>query len=277
MLPIHDWIQSLGRPAPYQPGAELWNDPHISGEMLRAHLDTGTDAASYKPETIRAICRHIPQIMGLPSGAAIADLGCGPGLYARELAEQGFSVTGIDRSESSIRYAREHSAGLQTAFVNASYLQPFGEGCFEAALMISKDYGVLSPENRKVLLRNIHNALKPGGTFALDVHSRADFSQRQKTTAAHWEATESGFWRPGPYLLLSRTFFYPEIPALCDLYAVLDEKFTAYRIWQTYFTPESIRSELHASGFEAEAVWGGLAGDKLAEDSPVLGILCRRA
>ena len=38
---------------------------------------------------------------------AIADFGCGPGLYAQRLARAGLNVTGIDFSANSLQYARE--------------------------------------------------------------------------------------------------------------------------------------------------------------------------
>lgn len=276
MLPMMDWMKELERPKPFAPGAELWNDPHISKEMLKAHLAPDTDAASYRPDTIKAICAHLPKAMGLASGTAIADLGCGPGLYAKKLAGQGFSVTGVDRSVNSIRYARELNAGQQAAFVNASYLQPFGENSFDAAVMISKDYGVLPPECRRTLLNNIHAALKPGGWFALDVPSLFHFAQRQKSAAPYWEAAESGFWRPHPYVALSKTYFYPDLFVACDLHAVLDSGLTVYRVWQTYFSPQAIRDELAQGGFTIKAVWGNLEGEPLQEDSTVIGVLCQR-
>jgi SAM-dependent methyltransferase len=277
MLSIAFLMNELDRPAPFTPGAELWNDPHISGEMLKAHLSPDTDAASYKPDTIASICRHLHRAMGLHKGAAVVDLGCGPGLYAKELTGQGFSVTGVDKSENSIRYARELNAGRQAVFVNASYLEPFGVNCFDAAIMISKDYGVLPPVRRRRFLSNVHDALKPGGYFALDVHSLFDFARLQKSAAPNWEAAESGFWRPHPYIALSKTCFYPELSVSCELHAVLDREFTVYRIWQTYYSPESITKELQEGGFEVRAVWGSLMGDPLDGDSRVLGILCQKA
>lgn len=276
MLSISSLVNDLNRPAPFAIGAELWNDPHISGEMLKAHLSPDTDAASYKPETIAAICRHLPCAMGLNKGAAIVDLGCGPGLYARELTGQGFSVTGIDRSENSIRYARELNKGRTAVFVNASYLQPFGTGCFDAAVMISMDYGVLPPGLRRTLLHNVHDALKPGGCFAIDVQSLFDFARLLKNAAPYWEAAESGFWRPHPYAALSKTCFYPELSVSCDLHAVLDDDVTVYRIWQTYYSPESITKELQEGGFSVREVWGNLTGDLLKDDSRVLGVLCQK-
>ena len=276
MISISNLMNELERPALFTPGAELWNDEHISGEMLNAHLSPETDAASYRPDTIASICRHLPCAMELAKGAAIVDLGCGPGLYASELSSQGYFVTGIDRSERSIDYAKKLNAERQAAFVNASYLKPFGENCYDAAVMIAKDYGVLPPEGRQVLLGNIRTALKPGGYFALDLHSLKDYAKLQKNAVPHWEAAESGFWRPHPYVALSKTYFYPEISVACDQYAVLDEESTVYRVWQTYYSKESIERELQMCGFKVRAVWGNLKGDPLTDESLVLGVLCQK-
>ena len=276
MLTISNGLHELENPALFTPGAELWNDSHIALQMLKAHLSPETDAASYKPETIKRICNFLPQAMGLKNGAKIVDLGCGPGLYASEFSQMGHTVTGIDRSNSSIAYARKQNAGQQAVFINDSYLKPFGENCFHAAVMISKDYGVLSPDHRKILLKNIHASLKPDGFFALDVHSLNDLKRLQENATRSWESADSGFWRPHPYIALSKKCFYPEASVACDLHAVLDDEFTVYRIWQTYFSPESIKKEIQASGFMVRAIWSNLMGDPLNDDSLVLGILCQK-
>ncbi len=275
MASFQNWIRELDRPAPYQPGAPFWTHPHIAAEMLKTHLDPATDAASYRPETIRAICAHLWTAMGLAPGSRLIDLGCGPGLYCRALAGMGASVTGLDQSQNSLRYARKLCAGLDAGFVRASYLDPFGTEAFDAAILISQDYGVLSPENRRALLGNVRNALKPGGLLALDAPSRAAYAARREAT--EWETSPGGFWRPHPYLLLHAVRLYPEIAALCDLYAVLDGRRTVYRVWQTFFSPESLTRELTEAGFTVEAVWADLLGNVPDDASPAVGVLCRRA
>ncbi len=276
MLSIQTLLREVKQPLPYAPGAELWNDPHISGEMLKAHLSADTDAASYKPKTIRDICSHLPNAMGLKNGDTIIDLGCGPGLYCRQLLDKGYRVTGVDRSKQSIKHARGLCQGENASFFEASYLEPFGNEDFHAALLIYQDYGVLAPENRKKLLKNIYDALKPGGWFALDVPSLFAFSQRQQKEVSHWSVSEQGFWRPHPYLALEKTYFYPDLSVLCDLVAVLDEEWTVYRIWQTFFSMDTISCELMEGGFSIEAVWANLKGESCYQDSPVLGLLCRK-
>lgn len=270
-----DLYGAARRPAPYEPGEELWNDPHIAKGMLEAHLAPDTDAASYRPEKIGAICGNLTRAMGLKRGDRVVDLGCGPGLYCAHLAADGLRMTGIDRSENSIRYAREH-AGDREEYVLESYLEPFGEGRFDAAMMISQDYGVLSPENRRILLGNIRRALKPGGFFAFDVPGMAAYQRRMDAPPAKWYASEPGFWRPHRHFVLEDVLFYPEISALCDRYIVLDGGMKVYRVWQTFFSPESIRAELGENGFQVEAALSSLRGDAYDAASPEIGVVCRK-
>ena len=273
---LDDLISAARRPNPYEPGEELWNDPHIAKGMMEAHLAPDTDSASYKPERIKTICGYLTGALGLKPGDSMVDLGCGPGLYCARLAALGYGMTGIDRSENSIRYARAHASSREE-YLLASYLEPFGEARYRAAMMISQDYGVLSPENRRALLYNIHHALKPGGRFAFDVPSVAAYRQRMGESSSKWNAADGGFWRPGRHFVLQDVLFYPEQSALCDLYIVVDEGgMKVYRIWQTFFTPDSIGRELQENGFEVEETRSGLDGGSFTPDSPVIGILCRK-
>ncbi|NLT13872.1 MAG: class I SAM-dependent methyltransferase [Clostridiales bacterium] len=276
MFGLDDLMETDRRPVPYEPGEELWNDSHISKMMLEAHLSSDTDAASYTPSKIRAICDHLSQRMQIKEGSAIIDLGCGPGLYCALLAKKGFNMTGIDGSENSIQYASEHHKAGNARYICGSYLNPFGDGEYDAAMMISEDYGVLSPENRKLLLKNIYTVLKPNGYFAFDISSLTAFKARKYTYAPKWYASDPGFWRPHRHFVLEKTFFYPDIPALCDLYSVFDSEMKIYRIWQTFFSPDSIQAELESSGFQTDAVLSNLWGGEYTDDSPTIGVICQK-
>lgn len=276
MFRFDDLINADKCPRPYEPGAELWNDPHISKMMLEAHLSLDTDAASYRPEKIRAICEYLVQTMKLKKNDSIVDLGCGPGLYCSRLVEKGYCLTGIDRSENSIHYAQDHDKN--TNYILSSYLNPFGENQFEAALMISQDYGVLSPENRRILLGNVSNALKPNGYFVFDVCSMAAFQNRRNTSTSKWYASDSGFWRPHKHFVLEKTIFYTEINALCDFVTVFDsDSVKEYHIYQTFFSPDTIRLELEENGFHVEALMSNLSSEKYSPASLEIGVVCTKA
>jgi Methylase involved in ubiquinone/menaquinone biosynthesis len=264
------------RPAPYEPGEEMWNDSYVSTMMLKAHLSPDTDAASYKPSKIQAICDYLPKRMHIREGSKTIDLGCGPGLYCSLLAKKGIKMTGLDGSENSIRYANEHREEAQIKYIQGNYLNLFGNGEYDAALMVSEDYGVLSPESRRLLLKNIYISLKPNGYFSFDVSSQAAFNKRIENYSPKWYASDAGFFRPHKHFVLEKTFFYPNITALCDLYAVFDSQLKIYRIWQTFFSRDSIKTELESSGFRVEEILSNLWGGEYTDESPTIAVICKK-
>src|SRR5689334_6222274 len=81
------------KPPYFEPSHELfWTDPHIAQQMLAAHLDPATDAASRTPQTIDQTVQWITDRLALKPGARLLDLGCGPGLYCKRFAEHGLLV-----------------------------------------------------------------------------------------------------------------------------------------------------------------------------------------
>ena len=160
------------RPALFAPHeAPFWDDPHIATQMLAAHLDPETDAASRRPATIDATVAWIVEQLGLSAGDRVLDLGCGPGLYCQRLARLGLDVTGIDLSENSLLYAREQAAaeGLPIRYIHANYLTLDAAAEYDAALLIYYDFGVLPDPDRDDLLRRVRRALRPAGAFVFDV------------------------------------------------------------------------------------------------------------
>src|SRR5579864_8366591 len=102
---LWEGLSGLGsRPSPFAPSAAgIWDDPYVSTQMLRSHLDPTTDAASRRPERIDAEVSWLVSHLELREGTPVLDLGCGPGLYSIRLARRGLTVTGVDISPGSLR------------------------------------------------------------------------------------------------------------------------------------------------------------------------------
>ncbi len=269
----------LEKPAPFTPGEPLfWDDPHISAQMLKAHLDPTNDLASRRPETIDHSVDWLIKILDLRPGKALLDLGCGPGLYALRFARRGLQVTGVDYSRRSIDYAsaqaREHTLDIRYRYQN--YLELTDTAQFDTVLLIYGDYCPLSPGQRAQLLGNVRRALKPGGYFALDVTTPA---HRQKHRSQNrWYLAETGFWKPGPHLVLETGFDYPDESIFLDQAIVIEEggKTSVYRMWFQDFTRETITQELERGGFTVQSVWSDLAGTPYAADTEWIGLVTRK-
>ena len=280
MLQLDEIISQLiglqQKPAPFAPGESLfWDDPHISSQMLAIHLNPDIDAASRRPETIDRSVKWLIENLGLKTGDAVLDLGCGPGLYTSRFARAGFQVTGVDYSHRSIDYATKYATenNLNIAHRYQNYLELSDENKYDLALLIFGDFCPLNPEQRTKLLKNVRRALKPNGKFVLDVSTRE--CRRKYGNKNGWQALESGFWKPGPHLVLEEGFDYPEQSIWLDQYTVIeaDGKMSVYRNWFQDYTPEPIANELAQNGFAVESAWGDLAGTLFTEESEWIGLI----
>jgi SAM-dependent methyltransferase len=267
------------KPIPFTSGEPLfWDDPHISKQMLAAHLDPDIDAASRCPETIDRTVEWLIDMIPLKAGDSVLDLGCGPGLYASRLARAGLRVTGVDYSCRSIeyaaRYANENS--LEIAYRYENYLELGDENQYDAALLIYGDFCPLNLGQRSRLLQNIHRALKPGRKFVLDVSTR---EHRKKHSLRNgWCALETGFWKPGPHLLLKEGFDYPEQSIWLDqaITIEVDGKVSVYRNWFQDYTPETITAELEKGGFKVKSLCGDLTGTAYTRASEWIGVITEK-
>jgi SAM-dependent methyltransferase len=267
------------KPAPFTPGEALfWDDPHISSQMLEAHLNPDIDAASRKPETIDGSVKWMMETLGLRSGDSVLDLGCGPGLYAYRFARAGLHVTGVDHSRRSIEYAANYAIEnqLNIHYRYQNYLELQDENQYQAVFLIYGDFCPLNPKQRSTLLHNVRRVLRPGGHFVLDVSTRAGRSKYGVRNG--WYAEQSGFWKPGPHLVLQEGFDYPEQSIWLDQYTVIekDGKISVYRNWFQDYTPESITAELSQAGFFVESLWGDLTGVPYTPESEWIGLVTVR-
>jgi len=273
---ISQLIQLQDKPAPFTPGEPLfWNDPHISSQMLQVHLDPNIEAASRRPETIDHTVQWLIRQLGLRTGASLLDLGCGPGLYASRFAQAGFHVTGVDYSRRSIEYATKYASEnkLDITYRYQNYLELEDEDQYDAAFLIYGDFCPLNPGQRKQLLQNVSRALKPNGKFVLDVTTREH--RKRNGVKNGWYAAQSGFWKPGPHLVLEEGFDYPEQSIWLDQYTVIegDGRVSVYRNWFQDYTPETISQELTQNNFQVTGLFGDLTGQPHTQDSEWIGVI----
>jgi SAM-dependent methyltransferase len=269
----------------------MWVDAHISQQMLDAHLDPGTDAASRRPAFIdrsvqwidRKVCRS-DKLAQSDKQVKILDLGCGPGLYAQRLAQLGYAVTGVDFSRRSIDYATVRAAELDlpVRYLCADYLDLDLDPdldlkeTFDLVCLIYCDFGVLSPGEQETLLKKVAGLLRPGGAFLVDVFTPQKYNQ--PVESRDWSVSAAGFWRPGPHLCLHSSYWYSEEKVLLDQYVVLGdgEDFDVYNIWDKAFTCDEIRGLLSRFGFGDFAFYSDVTGKDYAKDSETLCVLAKK-
>jgi SAM-dependent methyltransferase len=258
--------------------AALWNSPDISEMLLRFHLDGDVDLASRRAEFIADSLAWISSTFGLGPGAGVVDLGCGPGLYAHELARTGAHVTGVDFSERSIAYARERATAdhLSIDYVLADYLDWTPDRQFDLATMIMCDFCALSPPQRAKLLERIHALLTPGGAFLFDVYSLAYYATWEEQVA-YGPGLMDDFWSAQPYYGFLNTFKYDADRVVLEKYTIVEaDRVSEYFSWFQHYDLDALRTEVEAAGLVLESTAGDVAGAEFEPTAPEFAVIVRR-
>jgi 2-polyprenyl-3-methyl-5-hydroxy-6-metoxy-1,4-benzoquinol methylase len=137
-------------------------------------------------------CDFFEKEIGCNKSLRILDIGCGTGRHSIELAKRGYSIVGIDQSESLLKRAREKASEqkVQVDFQkhdarNLAFLHEF-----DLVIMICEGAFPLmeTDEMNFQILKNAAKALPPKGNFIFTTlnglfplfHSVKDFFDSQK-------------------------------------------------------------------------------------------------
>ena len=252
----------------------LWTDPHLANQMLQTHLSQDTALASRPISAVEKVVAWLDDTFHL-NGKAVCDLGCGPGLYSERFAQRGATVHGLDFSANSIAYARENAArhGGDVTYDVANYLTDPLPGNQDLVTLIYCDLCPLSPAQRKILFAQIRDSLKPGGAFVFDVVSAKAF-EAVVENSVFARNYMGGFWSAGDYFAFHNTFRYEAERVSLDHFTIVEEG----RVWDVYnwlehFSPEDIRGELAANGFDVVDIVEGFDAEEAPETS--FGVIAR--
>ncbi len=271
-------INSRPEPFSFYTADELWTNEHTSRQMLEYHLNETIDVSSRNRSFIERSAEWITSQFEIGEESTIADFGCGPGLYTTRLAETGATVTGIDFSENSLRYAKKvaERKRLEVNYVHVNYLDFETTQRFDLITMIMCDFCALSPKQRKVMLAKFSTLLKPGGSVLLDVYSLSSFSKKEESAAYEFNQL-SGFWSSDDYYCFVNTFKYEKEKVVLDKYTIIEASRTrvVYN-WLQYFSKESLRDELENNGFQVEGFYSDVAGGAFDPASSELALVARK-
>ncbi len=96
-------------------GRDAESIPHWEAEAARYSEHLGGSRAAYHAGRLETATRLLARA-ALGPGARVVDFGCGEGIYARRLADEGMLVTGLDPAEGMIELAREQDPDGRMTF-----------------------------------------------------------------------------------------------------------------------------------------------------------------
>src|SRR5262245_41880118 len=211
--------------------AERELQAYYARDEERDRLASGVGRVEYV-RTIEVLQRTLP-----PPGAAIADIGGGPGRYTDWLVDAGYEVVHRDFVAHHVEQVqRRHGTRVDSAIGDARALD-LEDDRFDAVLLLGPLYHLEDPEDRRLALREARRVVRPGG---------------------HVYAAAISRYAPRLDGLLVQRFHlkYPTMAEMVDdaqrtgvMRPVHEAGFNGYA-----HTPEEFGAEVHASGLVLDAL-----------------------
>jgi SAM-dependent methyltransferase len=216
------------------------------------------------PERSAREVANIVKLLNLTPKSSILDLCCGHGRHTIPLAQQGYHMTGLDLSQFFLQRAQVEA---ETRGTKAQWIQsdmrhiPFNNE-FDAIINIFTSFGYLENEEEDLqVLRQVQQALKPGGLFLLETVYQV---RVVRTFSPH------GIIRydDGLIVLEERRLNLPESRNEISITMIYpDGQRKKYRQSIRIYTFTELRSMLKSVGIEVQAYYGDLDGGGLTADS----------
>jgi len=107
----------------------------------------------------------------------ILDLACGHGRHANRLAELGHSVTGVDSTLGFLEIAKKEAKekGVSVGYIMEDMRKISFQEEFGRVILLFTSFGYFEDDDNFKVLKNVANALKPGGLFCFDTFNRDVF------------------------------------------------------------------------------------------------------
>jgi len=139
-------------------------------------------SAEQTAREVAFLMRQLP----LPVDQRVLDLCCGWGRHTIALAEQGYTVMGLDHDPAAITIAQEHARTLREGPAPTCVVEDMLHiselpGTFDAIINMWQSLSYFDEATNADLLRQMRGKLNPNGRLALDMYHRGFFEAHQGT------------------------------------------------------------------------------------------------
>jgi SAM-dependent methyltransferase len=120
------------------------------------------------------VCDDFYLDLARETGGPVLDLGCGTGLLACRIAQEGLSVTGVDPAEGMLRVARSRPGAERVSWVKAEGQTLRLPECFNLIYMTGHAFqALLTDDDAIAVLRAVRDHLGSDGRFAFETRNPA--------------------------------------------------------------------------------------------------------
>ena len=134
-------------------------------------------------------------LAGVEAGAEVLDCPCGFGRHAVVLTNEGYRVTGFDRSETLLTEAERRRGDAEwPRLVRGDYRElPFPDSSFDAAFNLFSALGYLERHEDVGVLRELRRVLRSGGALVVETAHRDAFARFvQRSRLRTWDPLPDG-------------------------------------------------------------------------------------
>jgi ubiquinone/menaquinone biosynthesis C-methylase UbiE len=150
---------------------------------------------SVDPERTRAEALGAVALAEVEPGGEILDCPTGFGRHALALAENGYHVTGLDRSPTLLAEAERRRGDAEwPRFLRGDYRElPFEDASFDAVFNLFSSLGYLERDEDVGVLREFRRVLRPGCALIMETAHRDGFARFAQPFARRtWERLPDG-------------------------------------------------------------------------------------
>ena len=210
--------------------------------------------------------------LAAPPGRIALDLCCGPGRCSMPLAQQGFTVTGVDRTKHFLNKAktRARAAGLEIDWVQADMRDFVRPDAFHLVLSMFTSFGYFQdPAEDLGVLRNMLTSLRPGGACLIDVMGKEQLAGRfQETTSIQLPN--------GSFLLQRHEIVDDWTRVKNDWVVVRKGRAKNFAFSHTIYSARELRWLLEQAGFGDVRIFGSLRGGPYGRSAERLVVIGKK-
>ncbi|MBM9448527.1 hypothetical protein BUY18_11160 [Staphylococcus cohnii] len=265
---------------PFYSTNNIWNEPKFSNFVLETHLNKDWGGGSKDINLIKKDVKFISSTFPLSDGYCnVLDLGCGPGLYSNIMAQLGYTVTGVDISEQSIKYAKECASDKDIANVNyiCNDFFEFEESKkYNLILLNYQIFGTFSEKERNALLSKIYNHLEENGILIFDILTLNAYEKFEEQQLWSFSKSNNIISKEKFLAFIASKKYNNNITLQKTTYLFENGETYDFCDWNKYFSLEEIEIELKKLGFEIRSIYADINGTEYRNEDDTLVIFSQK-
>lgn len=197
------------------------------------------------------------ELVDPPENGDILDLACGTGRHALEFADRGYTVTGVDRTETYLQSAgeRAESRGLDVEWVRDDMRQFRRPDSYDLAVSLYTSFGLFdAADENAAVLENLFASLREGGSVVIEVVGKEFIAAHFKERT--WQEFDDGT------LFLARREVEGPWSHLHNRWMLIrpDGERREFCMRHRLYSAFELREMVADAGFEDPEVYGGFDG-----------------